>query len=93
MDGISLMISIRIRISFENSNSQTAEKELEYAKCNILKTAEGINLNNYFSLPSNVIKISSTVRVDYIINLPDHLNIVINNDYGNCELHNSKCIY
>ncbi len=55
------MISIRIRISFENANIKTAEKELEYAKYNILKTAEGVNLNNYFSLPSNVNKISSTV--------------------------------
>lgn len=82
------MISIRILIRFENSNSQTAEKELQYTKCNILKTAEGININNYFSMPSNIIKITSTVRVDYIINLPDHLNIIINNDYGNCELHN-----
>jgi len=82
------IVSIRIRISFENSNAKTAEKELEYAKYNILKTAEGINLNNYFLLPANVNKISSTVRVEYIINMPDHLNIIINNDYGNCELHN-----
>jgi hypothetical protein len=82
------LISIRIRISFENSNAKTAEKELEYAKYNILKTAEGIKLNNYFSLPANVNKFSSTVRVEYIINMPDHLNIIINNDYGDCELHN-----
>jgi hypothetical protein len=82
------MISIRIRISFENSNFKLAEKEIEYTKCNILKTAEGININNYFSMPSNINKITSTVRVDYIINMPDHLNIIINNDYGNCELHN-----
>ena len=82
------MISIRIRISFENANIKTAEKELEYAKFNILKTAEGINLNNYFSLPANVNKITSTVRVDYLINMPNQLNIIINNDYGNCELHN-----
>ena len=76
------MISIRIRISFENSSDKTAEKELGYAKYNIRKTAEGISLNNYFSLPANVNKISSTVRVDYIINMPNHLNIIINNDYG-----------
>jgi hypothetical protein len=82
------IISIRIRISFENSNNKIAEKELEYAKCNILKTTEGISLNNYFSLPSNVNKIGSTVRVDYLINMPNHLNIIINNDYGNCELYN-----
>jgi hypothetical protein len=82
------MISIRIRISFENSSIKSAEKEIEYAKFNILKTAEGVNLNNYFSLPSDVGKITSTVRVDYIINMPNHLNIIINNDYGNCELHN-----
>jgi hypothetical protein len=82
------MISIRIRISFENSSIKTAEKELGYAKFNILKTAEGVNLNNYFSLPSDVNKITSTVRVDYIINMPNHLNIIINNDYGKCELHN-----
>jgi len=82
------MISIRIRITFENSSSQLAEKELEYTKCNILKTAEGVNINNYFSMPSNINKITSTVRVDYIINMPDHLNIIINNDYGNCELQN-----
>ncbi len=82
------MISIRIKISFENPNYKIAEKEIGYAKYNILKTAEGINLNNYFSLPPNVNKISSTVRVEYIINMPNHLNIVINNDYGNCELHN-----
>ncbi len=55
------MISIWIRISFENSSIKTAEKELEYAKFNILKTADRVNLNNYFSLPSNVNKISSTV--------------------------------
>jgi len=41
-------------------------------------------------MPSNINKITSTVRVDYIINMPDHLNIIINNDYGNCELHNMK---
>jgi hypothetical protein len=82
------LISIRIRISFENSSLKTAEKELEYAKCNILKTAEGVNVNNYFLLPSNVNKITSTVRVDYIIFMPNQLNIIINNDYGNCELHN-----
>jgi len=82
------MISIRIRISFENSSMKTAEKEIEYAKFNILKTAERVNLNNYFSLPSDVGKITSTVRVDYIINMPNHLNIIINNDYGICELRN-----
>ena len=82
------MISIRIRISFENANIKTAEKELGYAKYNIRKTAEGVSLNNYFSLPSNVNKISSTVRVDYIIYMPSHLNIIINNDYGKCELRN-----
>lgn len=82
------VISIRIRISFENPDSKLAEKEIEYAKCNILKTAEGISLNNYFSLPPDVNKISSTVRVDYLINIPDHLNIIINNEFGNCELHN-----
>jgi hypothetical protein len=82
------MISIRIRIYFENSSIKTAAKELEYAKCNIIKTADGVNLNNYFSLPSDVGKITSTVRVEYIINMPNHLNIIINNDYGNCELHN-----
>jgi hypothetical protein len=82
------MISIRIRISFENSSIKTAEKELEFAKFNIRKTPDGISLNNYFSLPANVNKISSTVRVDYIISIPSHLNIVINNDYGICELHN-----
>jgi hypothetical protein len=82
------MISIRIRISFENSSMKTAEKEIEYAKFNILKTAERVNLNNYFSLPSDVDKITSTVRVDYIINMPNHLNIIINNDYGICELRN-----
>jgi hypothetical protein len=82
------MISIQIRIMFENSNSQLAEMELEYTKCNILKTAEAISINNYFSMPSNINKITSTVRVDYIINMPDHLNIIINNDYGNCELQN-----
>jgi hypothetical protein len=82
------MISIRIRISFENSSMKIAEKELEFAKFNIRKTPDGISLNNYFSLPANVSKISSTVRVDYIISIPSHLNIVINNDYGTCELHN-----
>jgi hypothetical protein len=82
------LISISIRISFENANIKTAEQELGYAKYNILRTAEGVNLNNYFSLPSHVSKISSTVRVDYIIFMPSHLNIIVNNDYGNCELHN-----
>jgi hypothetical protein len=84
------LVSIRIRISFENADNKTAERELGYAKYNILKTAEGVNMNNYFSLPSNVNKITSTVRVDYIIYMPDQLNIIINNDYGNCELHNLK---
>jgi hypothetical protein len=86
------MISIRIRISFENSSMKTAEKEIEYAKFNILKTADRVKLNNYFSLPSNVNKITSTVRVDYIINMPNHLNIIVNNDYGNCELHNVNAL-
>jgi hypothetical protein len=84
------LVSIKIRISFENTDSKTAEKELGYAKYNILKTAEGVNMNNYFSLPSNVSKITSTVRVDYIIYMPNQLNIIINNDYGNCKLHNLK---
>ncbi len=84
------LVSIKIRISFENADSKTAERELGYAKYNILKTAEGVNVNNYFSLPSNINKITSTVRVDYIIYMPNQLNIIINNDYGNCELHNLK---
>lgn len=82
------LVSIKIRISFENADIKTAEKELAFAKYNILKTAEGVNVNNYFSLPSHVNKITSTVRVDYIIYMPNQLNIIINNDYGNCELHN-----
>jgi hypothetical protein len=83
-------IVVRIKITFEHADGNLARKELEYAKFNVLRTSEGMVANNYFSLPAGISKISSKVRVEYTVNVPNDVNLVVNNTYGSCEISNLK---
>lgn len=83
-------IVVRIKVVFEHADANLARKELEYAKFNLLRTSEGMDANNYFSLPAGISKISSKVRVDYTVFVPDEVNLVVNNTYGTCEISNLK---
>ncbi len=81
---------VRIKVTFEHADGNLARKELEYAKFNLLRTSEGMDANNFFSLPAGTSKISSKVRVDYTVFVPDEVNLVVNNTYGTCEISNLK---
>lgn len=81
---------VRIKVVFEHADGNLARRELDYAKFNVLRTSEGIDANNFFSLPAGTSKISSKVRVDYTVFVPDEVNLVVNNTYGSCEISNLK---
>jgi hypothetical protein len=83
-------IVVRIKVTFEHADGNLARKELEYAKFNLLRTSEGMDANNYFSLPAGTSKIYSKVRVEYTVFVPDEVNLVVNNTYGTCEISNLK---
>jgi hypothetical protein len=82
------MVWVKIKIAFKNQDPDIARKELEYSRFNFMKTVSGINISNYFSLPSETKKIQSIVNVDYQIYLPEKVTLVINNEYGSCSINN-----
>jgi hypothetical protein len=81
------VVVIKIRLTFENPIQAKAQTELEYAHVNVLKAANGISANNYFSLPSAIDKLTSEVKVEYTIYAPNEVNILVNNEYGDCMLN------
>ncbi len=82
------MVWMKVTITFDNLSQDIAQKELEYARYNFLKTASEVNFSNYFSLPPGIDKINSKVNVDYQVFVPENVNLIINNEYGTCSMYN-----
>ena len=81
------MVRVYVRIAVSHSDETTAKRELQYVHCNTGKTGKNIYINNYFSLPAGVNRINSVISVNYEIYVPAKTSLIINNDYGNCEVN------
>jgi hypothetical protein len=82
------LVWVKVSMSFRNADPSIARKELEYARFNCISTASGVNINNFFTLPPDAIRINSIISIDYIIYIPDRVTLVVNNEYGSCRISN-----
>lgn len=80
------MLWLKVKIAFTNNDLSLARRELQYSRFNLTQTSAGVNINNFFALPSGTDRIQSIISIDYKIYVPDKVTLIINNEYGSCKL-------
>jgi phage gp45-like len=82
-------VKINLRIVAKNQDQDVARKELDYIQYSMTKAGKEVVLTNSILLPSKIKSedISSIIRAEYEIFIPDKSNISIKNSFGILQIH------
>src|SRR5512147_1265249 len=58
------MLWLKVKIVFTNNDQSLARQELQYTRFNMTQTAEGVNINNFFALPTGTERIQSIITIN-----------------------------
>lgn len=83
-------VKVILRLVAKNQQQDIAKKELNYIHYNLTKAGKEIILSNYLQVPSNVKsdEVSSILRAEYDILIPEKSKVSINNSFGIVQVQN-----
>jgi hypothetical protein len=83
-------VSVVLVLIAKNNNLDLAKKELSYMKYSLAKSRNNIFLNNRILLPDKIkdSEISSILKAEYEIYVPEQAIFQINNNFGSVSLKN-----
>jgi hypothetical protein len=84
-------VIVEINIIVKNKDLNIAKKELEYIKWSSFQNYNVVQLSNTINLPKNI-TLESIVRVEYIIQVPQGVNLTIQNSFGQVKMSDITCI-
>ncbi len=86
-----MKISVVANIVVKNKDLNIAKKELEYLKWDAFRKNKELHMTNTILLPQNYV-LSSIVRVEYTIFVPQGVHFSIYNKFGKVNVSNLTCV-
>lgn len=78
-------LNIKLLLISKNPSQKIAVEDLKYCDYKIENRSEDVFVSNFFDFKNNYKEISSNLSARYEVELPEHVNLIISNIYG--ELH------
>lgn len=83
-------VSVILKLTVKNTDINMAKKELGYIKYNLIKSRNNVFLNNSILLPnsSGEDEISSIIKAEYEVYVPEKIHLQVNNTFGKVSIKN-----